>query len=72
MNQLAIVLAVLCLGASIYNVVLTEDVRKLRAEFQQRQLQINENSGYKELNQRMINALANLAASTDDDEEESF
>ena len=67
MNQLAVVLAVICLGLSIYNVLQTEDVRKLRAEFQQRQAVINEGASYRDLNQRVINALANVAANSGDE-----
>ena len=67
MNQLAVVLAVICLGLSIYNVLQSEDVRKLRAEFQQRQAVINEGASYRDLNQRVINALANVAANSGDE-----
>ena len=67
MNQLVTVLAALCLGVSIYNVMVTEDVRNLRAEFQKRQVEVNEGSGYTQLNQRLINALANVAANTGDE-----
>jgi hypothetical protein len=67
MNQLAVVLAVICLGLSLYNVLQAEDVRKLRTEFQQRQAVINEGAGYRDLNQRVINALANVAANSGDE-----
>ena len=67
MNQLVMVLAALCLGVSIYNVMVTEDVRKLRADFQKRQAEVNEGSGYTKLNQQLINALANVAANTGDE-----
>ncbi len=67
MNQLVVVLAAICLGLSIYNVLQGEDVRELRAEFQQRQAVINEGAGYRDLNQRVINALANVAANSGDE-----
>ncbi len=67
MNQLVVVLAAICLGLSIYNVLQSEDVRKLRAEFQQRQAVINEGASYRDLNQRVINALANVAANSGDE-----
>ena len=67
MNYPVTLLAALCLGVSIFNAALGEDVRKIRTEFQQRQLEINENAGYKQLNEKMINALANVAANTGDE-----
>ena len=67
MNHLVLVLAVLCLGVSVFNVVLGTDTRALRQEFQQRQTTINEAAQYKQLNTQLISALANVAASSGDE-----
>jgi hypothetical protein len=67
MNYLVLLLAALCLATSVFSAVVSEDIRELRQEFQQRQSNVNESASYKDLNNKMINALANIAASAGDE-----
>lgn len=66
MKVLLLLLAIVCLGLSAYGIVLTEEVRDLRADYDQRQSVLNDDAQYRQLNTQFVRALANAAAVTDD------
>ena len=67
MNWLLAVLAALCLGLNAYNAITTDQLRSLRGEFQQRQAYLNQGIRLRQINSQLINALANVAATQDDE-----
>ena len=68
MNWFVTALAAICLGLNIFSVVLNEEFRALSTEYEQRQSYLAEDAGYRKLNNDLVQALANLAASTGDED----
>ena len=67
MHWLLAIAAALCLGLNVYNVFTAGELRTLRGELQQRQTYLNQGLQYRQVNNQLINALANIAASENDE-----
>ena len=67
MNWLLAILAALCLGLNVYNTIAADQLRSLRGEVQQRQAYLTQGLRMRQVNNQLINALANVAASQDDE-----
>ncbi len=66
-KYLAVLLTLLCLGVSVGDVVVTQEVRGLQAQYDQRRALISEDANYRQLNNQFIRALANAAAAQGDE-----